>query len=216
MSDGNSFDVSTPQALELGIGTGRVAIPLALKGVDVTGIDSSSLMLKKLHAKKSPAVVTTLLDDMTEYHEHLKSFNLVYCVFNTITCLARQEDQLQLFINASKYLHRGGYFTIQADVPDPAYLQLREWVKIHSVNSYGVEMLLCQHDPIRQLIDYQFVSYREDKVQLFPARQRYVWAAEFDAMAAAANLRLVEREADWDGAPFKPTSQQHVSVYQKI
>ncbi|MFG2441086.1 class I SAM-dependent methyltransferase [Streptomyces sp. NPDC048508] len=199
-------------ALELGIGSGRVARPLAQKGVKVVGIDSSPAMLAKLPRDE---MITGYLGDMTELQDLKEEFCIVFCVFNTLALVANQEDQIKVFQHAAKYLRPGGRFIIQLDVPDPAYMARSEWITVHNIKESGVEIGVCQHDPIGQVLDFQLMQLSDQGIKMSPARARYVWLSEIDLMARVAGMHLDSRAADWVGGQFGKSSQQHVSVYKK-
>jgi SAM-dependent methyltransferase len=201
------------RALELGIGTGRVAIPLAARGVPVAGIDLSPYMLERLRAKPGAAGIdavegdfaTTLLPG---------SFTLAYLVFNTITNLTTQDEQVACFENVARHLEPGGVFVMEVFVPIlqklPAGEVFRTFVHDRVRHSFD------EYDVVTQVLYSHHYWHRPDGTYVVhSAPYRYVWPAELDLMARIAGLRLVERWGDWDRSPFTAASEQHVSVWRR-
>jgi SAM-dependent methyltransferase len=201
-------------ALELAVGTGRVALPLAERGVPVSGIELSPYMLARLRAKPGAASVAAVEGDMTSTRVP-GEFSLVYLVYNTITNLTSQDEQVACFANAARHLAPGGRFVVEVYLPILQKLSPGERFHVfteepgyHAFDEYG--------DASTQLQWSHHLRLRDDGTyRRFSAPFRYVWPAELDLMARIAGLRLTERWAGWDRAPFDADSEQHVSVWQK-
>jgi len=200
-------------ALELAIGTGRVAVPLADRGVPVTGIELSTAMVEQLRAKDGSRIPVTIGDMATTRVG--TDFRLVYLVYNTIGNLVTQEQQIACFANAAAQLAPGGCFVIEVGVPDLRRLQP------------GADAVLFTHAPgyvgydrYTDLVAQQAVShhFRDDGggTREWRTPFRYVWPSELDLMARLAGLRLRDRWADWDRSPFTGESTSHVSVWEKL
>jgi len=202
------------RALELAIGTGRVAVPLAERGVPVSGIELSPYMLTRLRAKPGAAGIEAVEGDMTTTRVD-GEFALVYLVYNTITNLTEQDEQVACFENAARHLRPGGCFVIEVYLPILRKLSpgdrfhvFAEEPGYHAFDEYA--------DAASQLHWSHHIRMRPDgSYRRFSAPFRYVWPAELDLMARIAGLRLKERWAGWDRAPFTATSEQHVSVWEK-
>jgi len=196
-------------ALELGVGTGRVAIPLAERDVDVVGIDASTRMLDVLRSKSDR--VTALVGDMADVDAPGK-FDLVYVVFNTFFALLSQEAQVRCFANVAPRLKPNGVFVIAVFVPDPSRFDMDRRVEATRVATDDAEISISSHDPVGQVVTTQHIHF-SDTVELRPVRIRYAWPSELDLMAQLAGLRLRERHEDFEGRSFTATSKSHVSVY---
>jgi SAM-dependent methyltransferase len=201
------------RALELAIGTGRVAVPLAARGVPVVGIELSPHMVEQLRTKVGEDAVPVVLGDMSSATAPGR-FSLVYLVFNTIANLLTQEDQVACFRNAARHLTPGGRFVIELWVPElrklPPGVQATVW---HSEPGYiGVDT----YDVLRQRVvshHFRFDEGREAELGRTP--HRYIWPAELDLIAQLAGFELESREADWVGSEFTADSRSHVSVYRQ-
>jgi SAM-dependent methyltransferase len=191
-----------PNALELGIGTGRVGIPLAERGVRVEGIDLSDAMVARLRAKTNDIPVT-IGDFATTRVDG--TFALVYLVFNTIMNLTTQDAQVACFENAARHLQPGGVFVIEVVVPDLRRLPPGERYVAFSKN--GTD----EYDVATQGL----VSHHHRAGGTLSIPFRYVWPSELDLMARIAGLRRRERWEDWSRAPFTNESRAHVSLWEK-
>lgn len=201
------------RALEFGIGTGRIALPLAERGVRVDGIDSSEAMVSRLRAKpQSKDVQATIGDFSTTRVEG--EFSLVYLVFNTIFNLVTQDAQVACFENAAAHLRRGGTFVIETGVPDLQRLPLGQTIIPFRADPEGLSFDV--YDVVTQRFSSQHYYFSEDGVQAFPVELRYAWPAELDLMARLAGLALRDRWAGWQREPFTSLSRSHVSVYEKL
>jgi hypothetical protein len=200
-------------ALELAIGTGRIALPLAAKGIRVDGIDMSDAMVAQLRAKPGGDSISVTMGDFADVAVD-GSYRLIYLVFNTLFNLLEQDDQVRCFVNAAKHLTDDGRFVVEAFVP--AYLnRLRDdqYVDAEELEVGRVTFDVGRHDPIRQRLDESHVVLSADGVQLFPIVCRYAWPSELDLMARIAGLRLQDRWAGWERERFTTASRNCISVY---
>ena len=200
------------RALELGIGTGRVALPLAEQGVAIHGIDASEAMVARLRTKPGGAAIPVTIGDFAEVFVE-GSFTLIFCVFNTFFALTTQADQVRCFRRAADHLDAGGMFLIEAFVPDPARFTRGQSLGVSHLDSDGVTLDVARHDPLHQRVYSQHLVLSESGTRIYPVQLRYAWPSELDLMARLAGLRLRERWNDWSGAPFTAASTSHISVY---
>jgi len=201
-------------ALELGIGTGRVAVPLAARGVEVHGIDASVAMLEELRKKPGAAGIEATLGDFGEV-ETARRYRLVYVVFNTFFALTTQDEQLSCFTSVAERLEPGGVFLLELFYPDLSRFDRGQTVRATSVALDAVQLEVTTHDAVRQTITNQHVVLSGTGTRLYPVVLRYAWPSELDLMARAAGLRLRGRWGDWDGAPFTSTDRRHISIYER-
>jgi SAM-dependent methyltransferase len=201
------------RALELAIGTGRIALPLRAEGVEVHGIDASDQMIAKLRAKPGGDVVPVVTGDFADVDVD-GDFDLVYIVFNTFFALLTQEDQVRCFRNVARHLTTQGAFVVEAFVPDLARFDRDQRVQVTEMDLRQVMLDVSRHDAARQRIDSQHVVLAEDGTKLYPVSLRYVWPSELDLMAQLAGLRLRERWGGWRSERFTAASPSHVSLYE--
>jgi trans-aconitate methyltransferase len=199
-------------ALELGIGTGRVAIPLHEKGIKLHGIDASEAMLSKLKAKGGGAEIKTLTGSFARFNIE-QSFRLIYVIFNTFFALLTQEEQVQCFQTVSDHLSEDGAFLIEAFVPDLKRFEDFQTVRAVSVTEDLVRLEVTQHDPLFQHIISQHVVIDPEGNRLYPVKLRYAWPSELDLMAKIAGLSLQQRWSSWMKDEFTQESKKHISVY---
>jgi hypothetical protein len=199
-------------ALEFAIGTGRIALPLAGRGVKVAGIDNSEAMLARLRAKPGAENVDALVGDMATTRVD-GEFSLVYLVFNTIFNLVTQDGQVACFQNAAAHLDSGGRFVIEARVPELQRLPLGQTVLPWRADPDGMSYYV--YDTVSQGVSGRHYEFVDGRVVSNPIEMRYAWPSELDLMARLAGLRLQDRWAGWDRAPFTGLSPSHVSVYEK-
>lgn len=202
-------------ALELGIGTGRLALPLAQRGVSVRGIDASPAMVERLQAKPGGAGIPVALGDFSSVTLE-ETFELIYVAFNTFFVLLTPEDQLRCFRNVASMLRPTGSFLIEAFVPDLGRFDRGQRLAVSRIEPRAVWLEAACHDAPNQIVDAQLVRLSAEGVRLFPIRIRYVWPSELDLMARAAGLRLRHRWAGWSKQPFSAASGAHVSVYERV
>jgi len=200
------------RVLELAIGTGRVAVPLAERGVSVTGIELSAPMVARLREKADEAAIPVVMGDMATARAP-GEYALVYLVFNTISNLLTQDEQVACFRNAARHLEPGGRFVIELWVPDLRRLPPDRDATVE-VSEPGY-LLVDTYDVLRQHVVSHHVRFDESRqATLGRSPHRYVWPAELDLMGRLAGFELESRHADWSGAEFTATSDSHVSVYR--
>ena len=200
-------------ALELGIGTGRIALPLAARGVRVQGIDLSEAMVARLRAKPGGANVPVTIGDFATT-KVAGTFSLAYLVFNTISNLTTQDEQVACFENVAAHLEPGGCFVIEVGVPDLQRLPRGErFVMFHVGDTHvGID----EYDVARQgLVSHHLQQTEGDAFRRSSGPFRYVWPSELDLMARIAGMTLRERWAGWKREPFTSESTKHVSVWEK-
>jgi SAM-dependent methyltransferase len=199
--------------LELGIGTGRVALPLAERGLAIHGIDASTAMVARLRAKPDGDAIPVTIGDFADVGVD-GTFSLIFVVFNTFFALLSQEDQVRCFRNVADHLAEGAVFVVEAFVPDLTRFTRGQSVSAECAGADRLMLSVSDHDPVRQRIASQHLVISDDSIRPYPVRIRYAWPAELDLMAQSAGLRLRERWAGWDRQPFGVSSPQHVSVYE--
>jgi SAM-dependent methyltransferase len=200
------------RVLEFAIGTGRIAVPLARRGVDVAGIDLSRAMVARLREKPDGADIDVTIGDIATTRVD-GSFSLVYLVYNTIGNLTAQEQQVACFRNAAAHLAPGGCFVIEVGTPDLQRLPPGETFVVFDAGDrhWGID----EYDVARQgLVSHHFdlVDGRYERLSM---PFRYVWPSELDLMAQLAGMTLRERWGGWNGEPFTGDSRSHVSVWEK-
>jgi SAM-dependent methyltransferase len=202
------------RVLELGIGTGRVALPLAAQRVDVHGVDASPSMVARLREKPGGAKIPVTIGDMAEALPD-GPFRLVYVVFNTIFALLSQERQVACFRSVAGVLEPGGAFLLECFVPDPRRFVDGQCVRAIDVGADHMRIEVSRHDPVMQLVQSSTVLFSSAGRTVLPVQIRYAWPAELDLMAALAGLRLRDRWGGWEREPFTASSTSHVSVYER-
>ncbi len=200
------------QALEFAIGTGRVALPLAARGVQVSGIELSRAMASRLRAKSGGEDIPVTIGDMATTRV-AGDFDLVFLVYNTINNLVTQDAQVACFANAAAHLRTGGAFVVEVGVPQLQRLPMGERLVPFDLSDrhWGVD----EYDVVTQEFWSHHLHIRDGGLRRNSVPFRYVWPSELDLMARLAGLRLTKRVADWTGAPFTLTSPSHVSVWVK-
>lgn len=200
------------RALEFAIGTGRVAVPLAERRVPVTGIESSRPMIDQLRTKADETKIPVIIGDMTTATAS-GSFSLVYLVYNTISNLLTQTEQVACFRNAARHLVPGGRFVIELEVPELRRLPPGQDALVFRAGPGYIG--LDTYDVVRQhLVSHHFTFDESRQARLDRSPHRYIWPAELDLMARLAGFELDVRHADWTGGDFTAESRSHVSVYQ--
>jgi SAM-dependent methyltransferase len=200
------------RALEFAIGTGRVAVPLAERGIPVTGIELSRPMIDQLRTKVNEETIPAVVGDMAGAGAP-GSYTLVYLVYNTISNLLTQAEQVACFRNAARHLTPGGRFVIELWVPELRKLPPGQPATVwHSEPGY---IGLDTYDVLHQRVVSHHFRFGEGKqAQLFRSPHRYIWPAELDLMAQLAGFELETRHADWAGTEFTAESRSHVSVFR--
>jgi SAM-dependent methyltransferase len=200
------------RALEFAVGTGRVAVPLAERGVPVTGIELSEPMIAQLRTKVDEASVPVFPGDMASTRAP-GTYSLVYLVYNTISNLLTQAGQVACFRNAARHLGPGGRFVIELWVPELRQLPPGREATVFQ-NSPGY-IGLDAYDVLEQrVVSHHFHFGEGPQARLSRSPHRYIWPAELDLMGQLAGFELESRHADWSGAEFTADSQYHVSVYR--
>jgi len=204
-------------ALELAIGTGRIALPLAARGIRVDGIDLSPEMIARLRAKPGGAALAVALGDFADVAVEGR-YRLIFVVFNTLFNLLTQDDQVRCFENVARHLTPDGRFVVEAIVPSFLHrLRDDQYVEAEAIEVDRVTLDVGRHDPVAQRLDESHVVLSPDGgVQLFPVVQRYAWPSELDLMARLAGLRLLERWESWQRAPMTAASGNCISVYGRL
>ncbi|MFE9499902.1 class I SAM-dependent DNA methyltransferase [Streptomyces collinus] len=200
--------------LELAIGTGRIAIPLAARGVEVHGLDTSEEMVARLREKPGGEDISVLPGDIAKFSLDRK-YSLAFLVLNTIYALQSQEEQISCFESVAAILEPGGHFVVEGFMPDPTRFLGNSRTQVHDVGLEHVLIEADKHDPSTQQVLEQHVHIRAGRVELYPAFLRYIWPSEMDLMARLAGLRLVNRFGGWAGEPFDARATNNVSVYRR-
>jgi SAM-dependent methyltransferase len=201
------------RALELGIGTGRIALPLAQRGVPVHGIELSRAMAARLHAKPGGEDIGVTIGDCATATAD-GTFSVAYLVYNTISNLTTQAAQVACFRNVAAHLEPGGCFVIEVEVPGLRRLPAGETIHAFYVTetSWGID----EYDVANQgLISHHF-EVVDGRLERLSIPFRYAWPAELDLMAQLAGMRLRERWSGWKREPFTSDSRKHVSVWEKL
>ncbi|EWM67621.1 methyltransferase [Micromonospora sp. M42] len=200
--------------LELAVGTGRVALPLAARGLTVEGVEASPEMVAHLRAKPGGADLPVTIGDMADVPV-AGPYRLVFLVFNTLFNLVSEERQAACFRNVARVLAPGGAFVIETFVPDPADFDRDEQVQVREVTEDSATIRVHRYDRAAQTFVRQTVTFDASGVHLKPFAMRYAWPDQVDELAERAGLRLTERYADWDRSPFDADSRSHISVYRR-
>ena len=200
------------RALEFAVGTGRVALPLSRRGVEVAGIELSRPMVERMLAKPGAEQVRVTIGDMTTTRVE-GTFRLVYLVYNTITNLLTQDEQVECFRNAAAHLEPGGTFVIEVEVPSLRRLPIGEsYVPFDVTRGHiGID----EYDVAQQTLISHHYWISGHQVETFDSPHRYAWPAEYDLMARLAGMALHERWGNWGREPFTSDSTSHVSVWVK-
>ena len=200
-------------ALELAIGTGRIALPLAARGIRVDGIDISPAMVDQLRARPGGDRVSVVIGDFADVPVP-GTYHLIYVVWNTLFNLLTQEDQVRCFENVAAHLTTDGSFVVEAYVPAFLYrLRNDQYVDAEAIQVDEVRLDVLLHDAAKQMLEESHVSLSPTGIHLNPVVQRYAWPSERDLMARIAGLRLKDRWGGWGKEPFDSGSNMHVSVY---
>lgn len=200
-------------ALELAIGTGRIALPLAARGIRVDGIDISSAMIAQLRSKPGGEQISVTVGDFADVPV-VGAYRLIFVVWNTLFNLLTQEDQVRCFENVARHLSDDGSFVVEAFLPAFLYrLRNNQYVEAEGIEVDEVRLDVLRHDMATQMIEESHVSLSSGGVRLNPVVQRYAWPSELDLMARIAGLRLKQRWGGWKREPFNSSSTMHVSVY---
>jgi SAM-dependent methyltransferase len=200
-------------ALELAIGTGRIALPLAAQGVQVDGIDFSPSMIAKLRAKPGGTQIAVTLGNFADVAVP-GTYRLIYVVFNTLFNLLTQDEQVRCFENVAVHLTEDGVFVIEGGVPTEfCRLRNNQYVDLEALAVDNVRLDVARYEPITQLLEETHVTLSSSGTQLNPIITRYAWPSELDLMARIAGLRLKERWASWSRELLTSASSNCISVY---
>ena len=201
------------RALELGIGTGRIALPLAQRGVTVQGIELSKAMVEELRAKPGGGAIAVTIGDFATTTVD-GSFSLAYLVYNTIMNLTTQAAQVACFRNVASHLEQGGCFVIEVMIPELRRLPPGETFRVFhdSEGSWGID----EYDVATQGLISHHLEEVDGALERVSVPFRYVWPGELDLMAELAGMTLRERWSGWDREPFTNDSREHVSVWERV
>lgn len=200
--------------LELAIGTGRIALPLAERGIDVRGIDASEEMVAQLRSKPGGASIPVTFGDFAAVAVEGR-YTLIYVVFNTLFALQTQEEQVHCFENVAAHLADDGAFVVEAFVPDLTRFDRDQRVQVDRVGLECVWLHVDRHHPAEQRVDSQHVRLSEEGARFYPVQIRYAYPPELDLMARLAGLRLRERFDGWKREPYSGMTGTCISVYER-
>jgi SAM-dependent methyltransferase len=200
--------------LELGIGTGRLALPLARAGLEVHGIEGSPEMVEQLRRKPGGDRIPVVVGDFTTARVE-QTFDLAVLAYNTIFALPSQDAQVACFANAARHLRPGGAFVVEAWVPDLGAFRAGRAIRPVTLAEGRVVLEVAEIHPAEQTMRTNKVFLDGAGVRVFPANHRYAWPAELDLMARLAGLSLAQRWEDWTRRPYDDRSPAHVSVYRR-
>lgn len=199
-------------ALELAIGTGRIARPLAAQGIRVDGIDISQDMVDVLRTQPGGDGIAVTMGDFSDVPV-VGTYRLIYVVYNTLLNLLTQDDQVRCFQNVAAHLTDDGSFVVEALTPAALGLTRDQYVHAEAIEVDSVWLDVARYDPATQLLEESHVSLTARGIRLWPVVQRQVWPSEMDLMARIAGLRLKERWDDWERRPYTGAGTNVVSVY---
>ncbi|MEV1007161.1 class I SAM-dependent methyltransferase [Streptomyces sp. NPDC049881] len=201
--------------LELAVGTGRVTLPLAARGVDLHGVDASEAMVARMRAKPGGEAIPVTIGDMADVApDSGDRFAMVFVVFSTFFFLQTQEEQVRCFANAAARLVPGGRFVLECPMPDVARYDRNQTVEALQVGLGHVRLIAVRHDPVEQRFEGQHVLISDSGFRLAPAFMRYAWPSELDLMARLAGLERRDRWSGWRREPFRAEGM-YVTVYEK-
>lgn len=199
--------------LELAIGTGRIALPLAARGLAVDGVDFSEPMVAELRKKPGGDALAVTIGDFAEVPVS-GNYRLIYLIYNTLFNLLTQDDQVRCFQNVARHLMEDGCFVVEGFIPS-AFHRLRDdqYVNAEAISMKEVVLDVLRHDPMNQQIEENHVTLAPSGIQMMPVVQRYSWPSELDLMARLAGLRLLSRFGTWDCRELTAQSTNCISVY---
>jgi SAM-dependent methyltransferase len=203
-------------ALELGVGTGRFAIPLLERGIRVHGIDASQLMVDKLREKPLGRDIPVTIADFAHLPDLPEGpFDLAFCNFSSIFLLLTQKEQVSCFQSTARLLKPGGRFVIEAFHPDLSRYGKDQPAYVGGLERNEVMLEASRHDLLEQRVSCRFMRFRDGGMSVIPVELRYAWPQELDLMAQLAGMQRVERWAGWDRSPFHAQAFKHISVFEK-
>jgi hypothetical protein len=201
--------------LELAIGTGRIALPLASEGISVDGIDFSTSMVDLLRSKPGGKDLNVKIADF-KHVDMDNQYSLIFIIWNSLFNLLTQRDQATCFTNVAKHLTSGGLFAIEVYMPSFLYRMVGDQeVKTEAIETDSVRLGVLKHDPVNQMLENSHVTLSATGTRFDPVVQRYAWPSELDLMANNAGLELSDRWSGWNREKFDADSARHISVYQK-
>lgn len=200
--------------VEFGIGSGRLALPLAERGLEVHGIDGSPEMIALLRRKQGGEAIPVVIGDFSDVAAG-NDFALAVLAINTIYALPSQEAQVACFRNAARHLRPGGHFVVEAWVPDVGAFRNGTAVRPVQIHDRHVELEIARLHPATQRMLTTKVHMSNGNISLIPANHRYAWPSELDLMAQLAGMRLAHRWESWERTPFHDASTAHISVWEK-
>ena len=216
--NGSTFSQTWRQEAALwswGLGRGPMPFPLAARGVEVHGIDSSKAMVDQLRAKGGGETVPVTIGDFADVDVE-GAFSLIFVISNTFFMLTSQEEQIRCFVNVASHLDECGAFLVHSFVPDVSRFDDGQHVSASLSDLASVRLDVSVHDAVNQVVDFRHLHLTEEGIRMYPGRLRYVWPSELDLMARLAGLRLRHRWVDWHRSPFTSQSPSHVSVYERL
>ena len=200
-------------ALELAIGTGRIALPLLATGLSVKGVDASESMVSKLRQKPGGDAISVAMGNFADVPVE-GQFSLIYIVFNTFFALLSQDEQVRCFQNVANHLLPTGVFVIEVFFPDLGRYDRGQTVRLDRIGENETQLDVSEFDPVDQVITSQHVHLTEGGIHFYPVKLRFAWPAEMDLMARMAGMRLKYRWGDWRRGAFTAQSGKHISVYE--
>lgn len=200
--------------LELGVGTGRIAVPLARLGLQVAGVDISPQMLAQLKVEADGLEIQLLHGDMATASLLPQRFNVVYAAFNSFFALTSLRQQARCVQNAARHLKPGGVFVLEAKPPTAAAVAQGRACGVARLSSDSVLIETCIFDEVAQTVDSQLVHLSDVGVRLYPASTRHASLSEIDLMAELAGLEFAARWRDWKGQPYRSASDNHIACYR--
>jgi SAM-dependent methyltransferase len=202
------------RALELGIGTGRIALPLQERGIEMHGIDASEAMVAKLRQKPGGANIPVTIGSFADFDVE-GEFSLIFVAFNTFYGLLTQEEQIQCFRCAVRHLTPDGVFLLEVFVPNLNRFTDNQTLRALSVDTDEMKLEATHLDIVTQQIVSQHVCITEQGIRLLPVKLRYAWPSELDLMAQLAGMRLRSRWGGWQQQSFTAKGQRHISLYER-
>jgi SAM-dependent methyltransferase len=200
--------------LELGVGTGRVALPLSSLGITVHGIEASEKMVARLRAKPDGSGIPVTMGDFRNVRgaDH---YSLIFCVQSTFFSLPSQADQLECLKSCASHLRQDGAILLEAFSPDPSQFEKKHNMSILDVQIGRVTLDVSHHDTIEQKITMQHLIIMPTGIKMYPVQLRYAWPSELDLMARISGLVLEDRRGGWKGEDYAGAGGRHVSIYRK-